>query len=175
MGNRPYSPTTILIHEEVLKQLSEPPHFFHLRDITDETGVSRQHTVNILTRMVRLGLLERDRGRYRTPVLKELVNYVLMTKDNDTTHNSRRISYVRGVFTDDDAALIKNYTNMTLFAQQNRLKDYSAFKQDWMNQLETARAALLKELKFVRSHSATGATFEDEDVMEKIKEVLDEE
>lgn len=173
---RPFSPTTILVHEAILTQLSEPPNWFAVRDIVDELGVGRQLVSNIASRMVSLGLLERDRGRYVATDgnLKAVVTYVLQSKDvSEEATQSRRLIAVDGVFTQDDTAAIKTITDKILYAQQHKYEGYVQVKQEWLNSLEEAQAAIRREIKYARTHSKTKRTFEEEDITAFIERAVE--
>lgn len=163
MGNRAFSATTMTVYEEVLKQVTNPPKYFYPRDITDETGVSRQLTTNLLSRLVGLGLLERDRGRYscREEQLPILIEYVIGASKNADNPNVR-LTVVHSIFNKEDVAAIKTATNVVLKAQSMQMEGYPLLKQRWIDRLEEAQTALKKELKFLKTHNKTTAHIDDE-------------
>lgn len=163
MSNRSYSPTTLVIFEEILKQVSSPPNYFYPRDLVDELGVSRQHITNLLTRLVGNGLLERDRGRYTCPAgqLPSLIEYVVNASHRTDNPNVRLFS-VDGVFNKQDVDTIRGITNVVLKAQGTSYTNYPNIKQNWIDRLEQAQSALKRELKFLKGHNSTTAKIDDE-------------
>lgn len=163
MANKTFSATTLTVYEEVLKLVSAPPHYFYPRDIIDELGISRQHVTNLLSRLVGLGLLERKSAKYTCPPgqLPTLIEYVIGASKY-TDNPSTRLTKVEGIFSQVDVNELKSIGNAVLKAQSLGVPNYPTLKQNWIDRLEQAQAAIKKELKYIKGHATTSANVDEE-------------